>query len=91
MSGRPQLGLDATSEDLMRQFSIGVFAPLKMIQATVPYMPQGGRIVNIGSIASKLGIHGSAGYNAAKAALDSLTFSLSKEVRQTCIIGFLRY
>ena len=82
MAGMPQPGLLATSENIAQQFNIGVFAPLKLIQATVPHMPRGGRIINIGSIASKLGLHGSAVYNASKAALDSLTFSMAKEVCQ---------
>jgi NAD(P)-dependent dehydrogenase (short-subunit alcohol dehydrogenase family) len=83
MTGRPVLGLEATLEDMHTQFNVGVFVPLRMIQATIPHMPRGGRVINIGSIASKLGIHGSPVYNASKAALDSLTFSLAKEVSCT--------
>jgi NAD(P)-dependent dehydrogenase (short-subunit alcohol dehydrogenase family) len=41
-------------------------------------MPQGGRIINVGSVASKLGIE--AVYGAAKAAMDALTFSLARDV-----------
>lgn len=80
MSGRPMPGLLIGSAEVSQQFNIGVFAPLKLIQTVVPHMPRGGRIINIGSIASKLGIQGSAVYNAVKAALDCLTFSLATEV-----------
>jgi NAD(P)-dependent dehydrogenase (short-subunit alcohol dehydrogenase family) len=43
-------------------------------------MPRGGRIVNISSVASKLGMDILPVYGASKAALDSLSFSWAKEV-----------
>jgi NAD(P)-dependent dehydrogenase (short-subunit alcohol dehydrogenase family) len=51
-----------------------------MIQAAVPVMPQGGRIINIGSIASKIGVAPIALYGAAKAANDALTYALAMDV-----------
>lgn len=44
-------------------------------------MPPGGRIINITSTASKLGMDDLPIYGASKAALDSLTSSWAKEVR----------
>lgn len=53
-----------------------------MSQAVVELgkMPSGGRIINIGSVASKLGLRGMAVYSAAKAALDSFTEALAEEL-----------
>ena len=53
-----------------------------MTQAIVDIgkMPRGGRILNIGSIASKMGMAAMATYSAAKAAQDSLTASWASEV-----------
>lgn len=51
-----------------------------MIQAAIPHMPRGSRVVNIGSIASKMGMAPIAIYGAAKAALDSLTYSMAMEL-----------
>lgn len=70
----------ASKEDIERTFTANVYAPLFMIQATVPVMPQGGRIINIGSIASKLGVAPIPLYVASKAAQDALTFAMAMEV-----------
>ncbi|KAL6910201.1 hypothetical protein GGI43DRAFT_426977 [Trichoderma evansii] len=70
--------LTATQETVQRTFYTCVLGPLYLIQATVPHMSQGGRIINIGSIASKLGVEPV--YGAAKAAMDALTFSLARDL-----------
>lgn len=70
--------LTASQESIQKTFDACVLGPLYLIQATVPHMPQGGRIINVGSVASKLGIE--AVYGAAKAAMDALTFSLARDV-----------
>lgn len=43
-------------------------------------MPKGGRIINIGSVASKVGIPGLPIYGASKAALDNLAYTWAREV-----------
>jgi NAD(P)-dependent dehydrogenase (short-subunit alcohol dehydrogenase family) len=73
-------GLTVSPENLQRSFAVNVFGPLYLIQSVVPHMPSGGRIINIGTIASKLGLTGMGLYSPSKAALDSLTFMLAKEV-----------
>ncbi|PNP54566.1 hypothetical protein THARTR1_05123 [Trichoderma harzianum] len=70
--------LTADRESVERTFNTCVLGPLYLIQATVPHMPQGGRIINVGSVASKLGIE--AVYGAAKAAMDALTYSLARDL-----------
>ncbi|UZP43445.1 hypothetical protein NXS19_011261 [Fusarium pseudograminearum] len=67
--------LSMLTKNIAKTFDICVFGPLALIQAVVPHMRNGGRIINTGSIASKLGIEPISG--AAKAAMDALTFSLA--------------
>jgi NAD(P)-dependent dehydrogenase (short-subunit alcohol dehydrogenase family) len=78
--------LQATQDDVHRAFGLNVFASLYMAQATVPVMPRGGRIINIGSIASKLGMAPIPLYSASKAAGDTLSFVMATEVstRRQC-------
>ncbi|KAK6543235.1 hypothetical protein TWF694_000003 [Orbilia ellipsospora] len=75
--------MDATPEIVRREFEINVFGPLYLVQQAVPHMPQGGRIINIGSVASKLGMDMAGIYGAAKAAQDSLTYALAMEFGKT--------
>lgn len=78
--GAPHGALQATRDSLDTIFSTIVYAPIFLLQAAVPHMPHGSRIINIGSIASKLGMASTAIYGAAKAAQDSLTYSLALEL-----------
>ena len=73
--------MQATKEELERVFGVNVFGPVYMMQAVVPVMPRGGRIINIGSIASKLGMSVIPLYGAAKAAQDQLAYTAAMEVR----------
>ncbi len=80
---KPGPALAITPDDLAKSFEVGVYAPLYQIQAAMPHMSRGGRIINIGSVASKLGLSGMAVYGATKAAIDALTYSLALEVGLT--------
>ncbi|KAK0757558.1 hypothetical protein N5P37_010285 [Trichoderma harzianum] len=75
--GSPTNLTEATPELLEAEFGINVFATIYLTQAVIGIgkMPRGGRIINVGSIVSKLGLELSAVYAAAKAAQDSLTAS----------------
>lgn len=53
-------------------------------------MPSGGRIINVGSIVSKMGLSDTAMYAAAKAAQDSLTASWASEVSFHFVAQYLR-
>ncbi|KAM0525691.1 hypothetical protein ACHAPE_000402 [Trichoderma viride] len=70
--------LVSSYDNVMRTFKAGVIGPLCLIQTAVPHMVKGGRVINIGSVASKLGIMPV--YGAAKAAMDALTFSLARDI-----------
>lgn len=79
--GGPNVGaLQASKEEVGQVFAVNVFASLFMTQAVVSVMPRGGRIINIGSIASKLGVSPITLYCAAKAANDAMTYALAMEV-----------
>ncbi|KAI5459231.1 hypothetical protein BGZ63DRAFT_426519 [Mariannaea sp. PMI_226] len=72
--------LETTPEELNKAFAINVFGPLYLIQAAMPYMSKGGRIINIGSVVSKLGLVEGPIYDAIKGAMDALTFALAHEI-----------
>ncbi|KAK9490505.1 hypothetical protein V1508DRAFT_424651 [Lipomyces doorenjongii] len=72
--------LDSKAEDIMKTFQVAVVGPVLLLQAAYPHIPRGGRIVNIGSVASKLGFVQMPIYAAAKAAMDQLTFTLAREI-----------
>lgn len=67
---------------LERTFAVNVFGTIYMIQAAVPFMPRGGRVINISSIASKMAIGFVPVYSAAKAAKDSISYAIAQEVRR---------
>lgn len=71
----------ATDHDTLRKmFEVNAIGPVLLMQAVVPHMPRGGRIVNIGSVASDLGIDGLSLYGASKKVLSTLSFGMAKEV-----------
>ena len=72
--------LNIAPEIVEKLFHVNVFGPLFMIQKTAPFMPRGGRIINIGSTVSKMGFVDDPVYAASKAAMDQMTFALSMEV-----------
>jgi NAD(P)-dependent dehydrogenase (short-subunit alcohol dehydrogenase family) len=72
--------LEATKEGIDLTFGVNVYGTIFLVQAAVPHMPRGGRIINISSVASKLGLDFLPIYGASKAALDSLSYAWAKEV-----------
>ncbi|KAL7907438.1 hypothetical protein GGI35DRAFT_470642 [Trichoderma velutinum] len=72
--------LQTPPEDIFKVFGVVVVGPVLLLQAAYPHIPQGGRVINIGSVSSKMGFYQLPIYAAAKAAMDQLTFSLSREI-----------
>jgi NAD(P)-dependent dehydrogenase (short-subunit alcohol dehydrogenase family) len=72
---------DPNAEQLAKVFQTNVLGPFYMVNAVVPHMPRGGRIINITSTNSKRGNSLISTYAASKAALDSLTWTWAAEVR----------
>ncbi|KUL89730.1 hypothetical protein ZTR_00410 [Talaromyces verruculosus] len=73
------LTLDVNDEELHQLFSTNVYSAIFTAQSTIPYMPPGGRVINISSALSKLGFGNEALYGASKAAMDALSFSWAHE------------
>jgi len=71
--------LDHTKEQIEEAFNTNVFGTIFVTQAVVPHMPPGGRIINITSIAAKIGLALMPIYGASKAAVDSLTYTWAAE------------
>jgi hypothetical protein len=73
--------MEVQEDQLEYEFAVNVFGVIYMTQAVVGVgqMPQGGRIVNIGSIASKVLVPPPV-YGATKAASDALTTLWAAEV-----------
>ncbi|KAJ4300029.1 hypothetical protein N0V90_005278 [Kalmusia sp. IMI 367209] len=61
-------------------FHANVRAPFLLIQAALPYMKTGGRIINIGSIVAKMGNKMLTVYSASKGALTTMSVSMAEEL-----------
>lgn len=82
---------EMSPEHIVDNFTLNYLSPILMVQSVVPYMPSGGRIVNIGAMASQVYLPFQPAYGAAKAALDHSTRYLAAEVSGLLIpfdIGF---
>ena len=71
---------DITEAALERMFRVNVFGLLLLIQGAVPLMSGGGSIINISSLASTSSPLNATIYSATKAAVDSVTRSLAREL-----------
>jgi len=70
-----------TEADFHRIFSSNVLGTFQMVQAAVRHFPKtGGSIVNVGTISSRNPVPMTSIYSASKAAIDTLTLSLAKEL-----------
>jgi NAD(P)-dependent dehydrogenase (short-subunit alcohol dehydrogenase family) len=88
-SGLGVMLVDLTPEEVQTAFALNTFCTLYMSQAAIPHMPSGGRIVNIGSVITRLtNIPGLSVYGASKAAQEYLTGALAAEVSSTTALEF---
>lgn len=72
---------DVTKERFHKMFDLNVLGLILLSkEAAKNFGPQGGNIVNISSVASVLAMPNCSVYSATKAAVDSITKSLSKEL-----------
>jgi 3-oxoacyl-[acyl-carrier protein] reductase len=70
-----------TEAQFRRHFDINVLGTILAVQQAIKHFPvEGGSIVNISSIASKSPVPNSSLYAASKAAIDTLTLALAKEL-----------
>src|SRR5262245_22000865 len=72
---------EITREHYHRQFDLNVLGLILTTQEAVKHFgPAGGSVVNIGSVVGRLAIPGATVYSATKAAVDSITRTLSAEL-----------
>ncbi|GGY00538.1 SDR family oxidoreductase [Streptomyces minutiscleroticus] len=76
----PRTIAHVTEEDYDRVFAINTKAPFFIVQRGLDRLRDGGRIVNISSVATKFGYPAIVAYTMTKAALDYLTLALAKEL-----------
>jgi NAD(P)-dependent dehydrogenase (short-subunit alcohol dehydrogenase family) len=77
-SPQPALG-DYPLDELRRVYEVNVVAPLGLVQAALPHLTPGARIVNVTSDAAVEPYEGWGGYGSSKAALEQLTAILAAE------------
>lgn len=75
---------ESTIGELRRQFEVNVFGAVAVVQAVLPFMRQrrAGRIINITSMGGFITLPGVSFYTASKAALESISETLGKEVKE---------
>ncbi|MET9967775.1 SDR family oxidoreductase [Streptomyces sp. NPDC006356] len=78
-SGSGPVG-QAVPEVFDRMIAINAKAPFFLVQNALPRMRDGGRIVNVSSLASRRAFPESLAYSMSKGALDTMTLALAKEL-----------
>jgi NAD(P)-dependent dehydrogenase (short-subunit alcohol dehydrogenase family) len=81
--GHEGLVEESSLDDMRRQFDVNVFGAVAVAKAVLPYMRKrrAGRILNITSMGGLITLPGLAYYHASKFALEGLSESLGKEVK----------
>ena len=69
-----------TEEDFHRHYNINVLGLLLTTQAAAKHLGEGGSIINIGSVVTRITPPGSAVYTGTKGAVDAITGVLSREL-----------
>jgi 3-oxoacyl-[acyl-carrier protein] reductase len=71
---------DVTEELFHKQFNVNVLGLLLTTQAAVKHLGEGGSIINIGSVVSRITPPGSSVYTGTKGAVDAITGVLAREL-----------
>lgn len=73
---------DSTQEDILKLFSLNLAGPVQMMSAVLPTMRahKFGKIINVSSIGSEMGLPFRGFYSASKSALDKVTEAMRYEV-----------
>ena len=80
---------DIKPEEFSKQYNVNVLGPLLLVQAALPYLPndRSGRIVNISSVSSSLGMWGETVYGGTKNALEAMTRTWSRELAEKATVN----
>jgi len=81
------LAESVAAADLGKMIDVNLKAPIMLTRFALPYLKEagGGAIINVGSLAGRTPVPGSAAYAASKAGLRSFTYSMYEELRGTGI------
>ncbi len=71
---------EVRAEDVRHVFEVNAIGPLNCIQAALPHMGEGGRIINVSSVVGRRAIPKVGAYCASKSALGALSDALRVEV-----------
>ncbi|MFG3344256.1 SDR family oxidoreductase [Streptomyces sp. NPDC048018] len=71
---------EVTPEEFARLMDVNVTTPFFVIQRALPLLNDGGRIINMGSTASRFAVATQIGYTVSKAALEAMGPSLANEL-----------
>lgn len=76
-----------TPEDIARMVDVNLKAPLMLTRMALPHLKSngGGAVINVGSLAGRLPVPGSATYSASKCGLRAFTYAIAEEMRDTGI------
>lgn len=74
-------------DDIGRMIDVNLKAPLILIRLALPYLKEsgGGAVINVGSLAGRLPVPGSATYSASKCGLRAFTYAIAEEMRDAGI------
>lgn len=80
---------DITIESFNSQYTVNVLGPILLMQAALPYLPtdRSGRVVNLSSISSSVGLIGQTVYGGTKAAVESMTRTWSRELAERATVN----
>jgi len=79
-NGHASLYEETVLADFTKEYAVNVLGPQALIQAAVPHMRSGGRVVNLSTIVAKIGTKYMLNYSASKGALNTLTVTLAEEL-----------
>jgi len=72
-----------SAEDIGKMIDVNLRAPLMLTRIALPYFEEAGSgaIINVGSLAGRLPVPGSATYSASKSGLRAFTYAVAEELR----------
>lgn len=78
---------DVSIEDIASMIDVNLKAPLQLTRIALPYIRDagGGAIINVGSLAGRLPVPGSAVYSASKNGLRAFTYAIAEEMPDASI------
>ncbi|MDX1516302.1 MAG: SDR family NAD(P)-dependent oxidoreductase [Woeseiaceae bacterium] len=76
-----------SADDLGRMIDVNLRAPIMLTRIALPYLRDagGGAIINVGSLAGRTPVPGSATYSASKSGLRAFTYAVAEEMRNSKI------